>query len=1367
MRSLLKTFLFILSLSLVLDAKEELDLTNEDVFTQEERAWINSHPQIHYGADPSWVPFDYIDEKKEHRGIARDYLDEVSRISGLEFSLYSQKEWSLVMQDIKVSKLDLVPAVYDSKDRRKALNYTDSYLKLTEYIFTKKDESKIESPSDVNGKSIAAVEGYAVIAWIKEKHPEIKLVIKKNLFECIEALSSGEVFGFVGDLPSTNHIMQKYFITNIKANIIVPDRDPLNVYMATRKDYPLLASIISKSFAQISRQKKEEIFSKYARSDIKDGLRGAFGYGRPPYMYDRSSGKGLEEALVRRALLKRGFKLSEVRQVPSERGQKILLDTPEIDFSVGVNEDTEDGLFYSDKFIKYENVAITRKSDQIDISSLEDLKKHRVLALRGASKVLGDRFEQIFSSQSKPKTYQEIVDQRLQHKQFFKKEAEVIIVDENIFKWYVNQYKNKYEADQEYVIHKIFSEPTWVKVSFRDKRLRDEFNLGLSELKKNGSYSELIESFLQIDLQKQLDLSKLITSISAEYIFENNMEGLKKVLQKFQGINIIRGLEVLSKAQESSILKLEKVSQKYKEVDAFSWADLQLGMIKRLSYFNEDGNTIHVGQVRIYFSIKDINDIEISYIPKLEAFNSLSEEEYKNIASIYKNLGLRSEFTQLSVQEQKWIQDHPVIRFVGDPNWLPYEAFDKKGDYVGIVAEYLSEIEAVTGLEFKRIQTSSWEESVSMIKQKKSDMISETTDSKMREYLHFTEPYLQNHIVIVMQREEKYVDSLAQIQDKKIVILKDYGYISKIKAAYPALNFIEAEDISEGLSVVSSGQADALLCTMALGSYNINKGGFINLRIVGKTEFSTSIGYGIQPELEPLVGIINKAMDILDEGRKQEIIKKWILQKYVERIDYTLVWQILAATFVFISLFWYWNRQMKKEMTLRKVAEDKLQEANVMMKDSIEFSSMIQQALLPTKEGFSKICPDSFTLWKPRDIVGGDIYFIEQLRHDKEILMMMIDCTGHGVPGAFVTMLVKAIERNVVGYIKGSEEKVSPAKILSIFNRSMKHLLKQESKDALSNAGFDAAIVYINKDENRFLYAGAEIPLFYLNQDEKIVYVKGDRHSIGYRTSRSEFVFKDHEFTLDKIKSFYLSSDGYIDQNGGDKGFPFGRKRFMKILQESKGIRMKEVQARLEDALVSYQGSYDRNDDIAIIGVQLAGLFDKHSLTPSKGVLLEFEGMITQEKLCDFEQRVETVLNEREANSTLKSKVLSILTEQMQNVMSYARDKIDEGEGRCKSEGYVLLGFDESKKKYFVSTANKMHKDDQEPLETKLQKINRLNEKELKEYYKELRKSGSNKHGRGAGLGFLEMAKKSSEVIEYNIKQIEDGDYIFEIRVYI
>ena len=255
-------------------------------------------------------------------------------------------------------------------------------------------------------------------------------------------------------------------------------------------------------------------------------------------------------------------------------------------------------------------------------------------------------------------------------------------------------------------------------------------------------------------------------------------------------------------------------------------------------------------------------------------------------------------------------------------------------------------------------------------------------------------------------------------------------------------------------------------------------------------------------------------------------------------------------------------------------------------RDSIEYASLIQSALIPDNKIFRKYFSDFFVVWHPKDVVGGDIYLFDELRNDDECLLMIIDCTGHGVPGAFVTMLVKAIERQIIARINYSDEVVSPAKILSIFNKSMKHLLKQEDERSVSNAGFDGGILYYNKKEKILRYAGAQTPLFIV-KDGIIHTIKGDRHSIGYKKSRNDYEFKEHTIEIQEGMQLYMTTDGYLDQNGGEKGFPFGKKQFQALIDEYKHESMADQQEAFLYTLDLYQGSYERNDDVTVIGLKI------------------------------------------------------------------------------------------------------------------------------------------------------------------------------------
>lgn len=274
------------------------------------------------------------------------------------------------------------------------------------------------------------------------------------------------------------------------------------------------------------------------------------------------------------------------------------------------------------------------------------------------------------------------------------------------------------------------------------------------------------------------------------------------------------------------------------------------------------------------------------------------------------------------------------------------------------------------------------------------------------------------------------------------------------------------------------------------------------------------------------------------------------------------------------------------DITEMEKAKKEIEEIHKSTKDSIEYASLIQGALIPNNNSFRKYFKDFFAIWHPKDLVGGDIYLFEELRNEEECLLMVIDCTGHGVPGAFVTMLVKAIERQIVSKIKHSDEEVSPSNLLSVFNKSMKHLLKQEDIESISNAGFDGGILYYNKKEKIIKYSGAETPLFYV-EDGELNMIKGSRHSIGYKKSDVGYTFEEHVIDVKEGMQFYLTTDGYYDQNGGEKGFPFGKKRFKNIIKEYHEESFADQQEIFIDELSKYENGSIRNDDVTLIGLKI------------------------------------------------------------------------------------------------------------------------------------------------------------------------------------
>jgi two-component system sensor histidine kinase EvgS len=304
-----------------------------------------------------------------------------------------------------------------------------------------------------------------------------------------------------------------------------------------------------------------------------------------------------------------------------------------------------------------------------------------------------------------------------------------------------------------------------------------------------------------------------------------------------------------------------------------------------------------------------------------KALASIPMEQLAQLNRKWIGISVTPRTTLLSDDERQWLNTHNNFKFAGDPNWLPYEAFDSNGKYIGIVSDYLSIIESKLGINIDIVETENWNESLDLVSQGDIDILSETSDSKMQSILSFTEPYLSSPIVIVMNDKSEYIESVEQIRDKKIAVIKDYGYLGQIYSSYPTIEFIVLESIQAGLTAVSTGKVDALLATLAQSSYHIADLGINNIRIVGDTGFKTHLALGVSEPYSPLVPLINRVLKEISQKEKYAILDKWGKRKFAEQINYTLIVKIVLIFAIVVAFILYWNRKLAREIKLRKAAE--------------------------------------------------------------------------------------------------------------------------------------------------------------------------------------------------------------------------------------------------------------------------------------------------------------------------------------------------------------------------------------------------------------------------------------------------------------
>lgn len=250
------------------------------------------------------------------------------------------------------------------------------------------------------------------------------------------------------------------------------------------------------------------------------------------------------------------------------------------------------------------------------------------------------------------------------------------------------------------------------------------------------------------------------------------------------------------------------------------------------------------------------------------------------------------------------------------------------------------------------------------------------------------------------------------------------------------------------------------------------------------------------------------------------------------------------------------------------------------VKDSILYAKRIQEAILPSWEEINESLNESMVLFRPKDIVSGDFYWFSE-KQDRSIIAAA-DCTGHGVPGALMSMIGSSLLNEIVN----EKEITSPAEILLALKHGViKALNKHPSVNGQTKDGMDIALCSIDKKNNIIHYAGANNPLW-LVRDGEIIDYRADRQPIGIYGDNQDTPYTNHAVQVQKGDTAYIFSDGYADQFGGPNGKKFKYSQFKKLLIQIQGMNMQEQRDILNTTIESWMGEEEQIDDILIVGMR-------------------------------------------------------------------------------------------------------------------------------------------------------------------------------------
>lgn len=298
------------------------------------------------------------------------------------------------------------------------------------------------------------------------------------------------------------------------------------------------------------------------------------------------------------------------------------------------------------------------------------------------------------------------------------------------------------------------------------------------------------------------------------------------------------------------------------------------------------------------------------------------------------------------------------------------------------------------------------------------------------------------------------------------------------------------------------------------------------------------------------------------------------------RIHRNYYFAIFGAVIVLAIIAW--SRYRLKKRTAEELQKQKaiIEEQNKDILDSIRYASRMQEALKPESETLRSLLPKSFFFLRPRDIVSGDFYFVEE--SNGKIVIAAVDCTGHGVPGAFLTF----IGNNALRHVIEKTGSANPSVLLDAMNAEVKRTLGQQRPQNELNDGMEVGLCVFDPKTQTLEYAGAGMPLYIL-RNGNLEEVKPAKCTVGSIQEHVTSPPPTHSFTLAAGDGFYLGSDGIADQFGGTEGKKFRKEQVRNLVRDIHPLESASQRVKVEQVIADWMGSNSQTDDMLLIGVKV------------------------------------------------------------------------------------------------------------------------------------------------------------------------------------
>ena len=431
----------------------------------------------------------------------------------------------------------------------------------------------------------------------------------------------------------------------------------------------------------------------------------------------------------------------------------------------------------------------------------------------------------------------------------------------------------------------------------------------------------------------------------------------------------------------------------------------------------------------------------------------------------------------------------------------------------------------------------------------------------------------------------------------------------------------------------------------------------------------------------------------------------------------------------------------------RKLYRENLQQTietlaiqNKYITDSINYAKRIQTALLLSEETLNNFFENSFVIYMPKDIVSGDFYW--QTKIDGKIIFAVGDCTGHGVPGAFMSMIGITLLNEIVN----KNKIIEPSEILNELDKRIAEELQKE-KDESTYDSIDMAICSYDEVSNVLEFGGAYRPLIYISEN-KLYEIKGEKKSLG--DIKKKIKYASTKVKLNNVTNIYLFTDGFVDQHNSNNT-RLGTVNLKPVLENIYKDNSEQQKEKLINLINNHKGNQIQRDDITLLSVTIP--YVAHNILIFKG---HFNNDAIVNLAEEFKQAAVNLLSEKQIKNTL-----FCIIELLQNIYLYSDDYLINED---KKFVYGEITVKKINNYIVIKTINRAVKKQFEILNQKVNQLLKLNYAELLNLRNEImHKKESELYSKGAGLGFIEILKRNNAKIE--LKQLNESEKNCDIEI--